>query len=103
MNQTNKHNTTLERVRDHRVSILNIANQHGAHSMCVFGYVVRDEDTKESDIDFLAQFEPSRHLLDLIALQHDLEDLLKRAVDVLTEDSISPYLKNQILHKAVVL
>jgi len=48
----------------------------------------------------LADFEPGRSLLDLIGLKQDLEDLLGCKVDVVTEDSLSPYLREQILRQA---
>jgi uncharacterized protein len=50
----------------------------------VFGSVARGEDTAESDIDFLVEFEPTSSLLDLIHLEDDLRALLARPVDVVS-------------------
>jgi predicted nucleotidyltransferase len=44
--------------------------------------------------------EPGRSLLDLIALEHDLEALLGRPVDVQTDAGLSPYLQQRILADA---
>jgi uncharacterized protein len=93
----------LKQIQKNRKTILDIGKQHGADSVRIFGSVVRSEETEESDIDFLVEFEPSRHLLDLIELQHELEAFLKRSVDILTEESISPYLKEKTLNEAVAL
>jgi hypothetical protein len=46
---------------------------------------------------------PERDLLDLIALQQDLEALLATSVDVVTEEGLSPYMKERILSEAVYL
>jgi predicted nucleotidyltransferase len=47
--------------------------------------------------------EPGRSLLDLIAIKQELEDLLGREVDVVTEDAVSPYIREQVLKEAVSL
>ena len=86
-----------------RNDILRIAAQHGASNIRVFGSVARGEAEPESDLDLLIQLESGRSLLDLIAIKQDLEDLLERKVDVLTESAISPYLRERILREAVPL
>ena len=52
--------------------------------MWVFGLVARGEDRPGSDIDFLIEFEPGASLLDLMAIQDDLEALLDCTVDVVS-------------------
>jgi predicted nucleotidyltransferase len=49
------------------------------------------------------KLEPGRSLLDLIAIKQELEDLLGREVDVVTEDGVSPYIREQVLKEAVSL
>jgi predicted nucleotidyltransferase len=44
-----------------------------------------------------------RTLLDVIALEQDLQQLLGLRVDVLTERGLSPYLQEQILAEAAAL
>jgi predicted nucleotidyltransferase len=51
----------------------------------------------------LVEIEPGRTLLDLIALEQDLEELLGRPVDVLTDDGLSPYPQRRILAEAAAL
>jgi uncharacterized protein len=63
----------------------------------VFGSVARGEDTPESDVDFLVEFEEGRTLLDLSGLRLDLIELLQRDVDIATPASLHPRLRDQIL------
>jgi len=55
------------------------------------------------DIDLLVDVEPGRTLLDLIAFEQDLEDVLGCSVQVLTDAGLSPYLQQRILAEAAVL
>ena len=90
-------------VQNKRDAILRIATQYGASNVRVFGSVARGEAGPESDIDVLVHLEPGRSLLDIVAIKQELEDLLGRKVDVLTEASISPYLRERILLEAIRL
>ena len=83
--------------------ILEIAARHGARTVRVFGSVVRGEETPASDIDLLVEFEPGRSLLDHIALAQDLEDLLGREVDVVTEKGLHWYIRDRVCQEAVPL
>jgi predicted nucleotidyltransferase len=93
-------NKNLETNRD---EILRIAASHGAQDLRVFGSVSRGEATDKSDVDILIKLEPGRSLLDIVAIKQDLEDLLGCTVDVVTEDAVSPYIREQILRDAVSL
>jgi len=86
-----------------REQILRIASAHGARNLRLFGSVSRGEANDKSDLDLLFNLEPGRTLLDIITIKQDLEDLLGRKVDVVTEDSVSPYIREQILKDAVSL
>lgn len=79
-----------------RAEILGLAHKHGAHNVRIFGSVARGEGRPDSDIDFLVDMEGGRSLLDLIEFGQDLEELLQRKVDILTEGGLSPYLKERI-------
>jgi predicted nucleotidyltransferase len=82
---------------------LRITAAHGANNLRIFGSVSRGEATEKSDIDLLISLEPGRTLLDIVAIKQDLEDLLGCNVDVVTEDAVSPYIREQILKDAVSL
>ena len=83
-----------------RAQILQLAARHGAQRVRIFGSVIRGTATEGSDIDLLVAFEPDRSLLDLIGFKQDLQELLSRPVDVVSEGGLSPYLKDRILHEA---
>jgi uncharacterized protein len=86
-----------------REEIPRIARGHGADRVRVFGSRARGEARPDSDLDLLVDLQPERSLLDLIAIQQDLEDLLGQKVDVVTEAGVSPYLRDRVLREAVAL
>ena len=71
--------------------------------MRIFGSVARGESDSESDIDFLVNMEPGRSLLDLCGLLIDLEELLGRKVDVVTEKGLRDRIRERVLKEAVAL
>ncbi len=95
---------TLNKILDiNREKILRIAASYGARDLRVFGSVSRGEANLKSDIDILITLETGRSLLDIVALKQDLEDLLGCKVDVVTEDAVSPYIREEILSNAISL
>lgn len=86
-----------------REDINRIAAVHGARNVRVFGSVGRGEANSPSDLDLLVDMSEGRSLLDLVALGDDLEEALGVAVDVVTEKSLSPYLRDRILAEAASL
>ena len=96
--------TTTDWLRSRRDDILEVAAEHGAHNVRVFGSVARgDDEPPESDIDFLVEMESGRSVLDLIELSQELETLLECKVDILTDGDLSPYLEHCIHAEAVPL
>lgn len=87
----------------YRQEILDLATCHGARNVRVFGSLARGEGREDSDLDLLVTLGEGRSLLDLIGLKQDLEDLVHRRVDVVTENALSPYLRERILSEAVPL
>jgi predicted nucleotidyltransferase len=83
-----------------RRDILRIAASHGARNVRLFGSAARGEDRPDSDVDLLVEMESGRSLLDLVALGQELEDLLHRKVDVLTDSSVHPAIRPNILADA---
>jgi uncharacterized protein len=100
MERTTGLQTLLE---EKRAEILTLAAQHGAVNVRIFGSVARREDDAASDIDFLVQLQPGRSLLDLGALLMDLQDLLGRDVDIVTEAGLRSRIRERVLAEARVL
>ena len=95
--------TTTDMLKFRRNDILRLASQHGAHNVRVFGSVARGEAGPTSDIDLLVKMDRGRSLLDLIELSQELESVLQRKVDILTDEGLSPYLEQRIHAEAVPL
>jgi predicted nucleotidyltransferase len=91
---------TLKEKRD---EILKIAASHGARDVRVFGSRARGENRPNSDLDLLVTLDEHASLLDIVAIKQDLEDLLGCKVDVVTEDAISPYIREEVVRQAIVL
>jgi hypothetical protein len=89
-----------ELLKSKRQEILDIAAKHGARNLRVFGSVARGEARPESDLDILVEMEPGRSLMDHIALMQDLEDLLQRKVDVVSEKALHWYIRDRVLAEA---
>jgi len=89
--------------KEKRDQIISIANRYGTRNVRIFGSIGRGKGKRDSDLDLLVELEQGRSLLDIIAMKQDLEDLLNRKVDVVTEAALSPYLREEILHQAVNL
>ena len=74
----------------------------GVRRVGLFGSFIRGEQTATSDVDVLVEFEPGQKTFDhFIQLSFLLEDVFQRRVEVVTPDSLSPYLGRHIL-KVVV-
>jgi predicted nucleotidyltransferase len=86
-----------------REEILSLAVQHGARNVRVFGSVARGAADERSDVDFLVDMEPGRSLFDMGGLLVDLEALLQRPVDIVTERGLKQRIREQVLREAVPL
>jgi hypothetical protein len=95
--------TLEELLKGKREEILRIAAKHGARNVRVFGSAARGEAGEDSDLDFLVDFEPGRSLLDHAGLITDLQELLGRKADVLTEGGLYWLLRRRILKEARAL
>ncbi len=77
---------TLAQLRARRAEILQVAAEHGAFNVRVFGSVARGEATADSDVDLLVQMREGASMFDLVGLWLDLKDLLGCEVSLVTDD-----------------
>ncbi len=89
-----------EVLRENRELILSIALLHRTENLRVFGSVLSGEDTETSDLDLLVDPLPGATLLDLGAIQIELEESLGISVDVLTPGDLPIKFRAQILSEA---
>ncbi|MBD2329549.1 nucleotidyltransferase family protein [Alkalinema sp. FACHB-956] len=81
-------------VEDHH----QVLQQLGVNRFGLCGSFRRDEMTKVSDVDVLVIFQPGmKTFANFMDLCFFLEELFGRKVDLLTPESLSPYLKDKIL------
>jgi hypothetical protein len=92
-----------EELQAKREAILQLCATYGAHNPRVFGSVARGESDAQSDVDFIVDLEPGRSLFDLGGLQYELERLLGRPVDVVTERGLKARIRERVLREAVPL
>jgi uncharacterized protein len=72
----------------------------GVRRLGLFGSFVRDQQHTASDIDVLVEFAPGQKTFDnFMQLAFYLEDLLGRKIDLLTPESLSPYVGPRILRE----
>ncbi|PWA10366.1 hypothetical protein DCC39_11635 [Pueribacillus theae] len=91
------------KLKDNREEILRIAKENGIKNLKLFGSVARSEDGEESDIDLLVSFEEGKSLFDLIRFKQEMEEIMGKNVDVLTENAIHHSIKEKILNEAIPL
>jgi len=85
------------------IDIVPILKAQEVEKASVFGSFAKGCATEKSDIDILVQLKKDKSLLDLVGLKLDLEAKLGRKVDLLTYQSINPYLKQIIFDEQQVI
>lgn len=84
----------------HRCAILAIAERHGAREVRVFGSFARGDATETSDVDLLVSVGESASSWFSAGLVAELEELLGRHVQIVTEDGLYWLLRRRILREA---
>jgi len=95
--------TTIDLLRARRMDVIEVAQRHGVTSIMVFGSVARGEESAESDIDLLVTTGSKVSSWFPAGLILELEQLLGRHIDIVTESGLNPLLQEQVLAEAVVL
>jgi len=80
-----------------------IAERHGVERVRVFGSYARGEAGSDSDVDLLIHLLPGRGYSDFIAFCDEAEAALGRRVDAVTEDGLSPFIRDRVLAEATPL
>lgn len=87
-------------IESHRAEIREIAARYGIESVRVFGSMARDDADAHSDVDLLVSLPRGKSGLALGGLLMDVQDLLRRKVDVVTEAGLHPALRDRVLREA---
>ena len=90
-------------IETHRSQLLALARGRGATAVRVFGSMRRGDAAATSDVDLLVTLAPGTSALALDGLVMDAQELLGRRVDIVTEASLHPALRERVLAEAVPL
>lgn len=96
MSDLSKEALTLQDLRARRDEILKLAQQYGAYNVRVFGSVARGEATPDSDVDLLVNFREGTSLFELSGFWQDLQELLGRDVNLLSENGLKERFRKRI-------
>jgi len=84
----------VDRLRAQRAAILGA----GVRRLGLFGSFLSDRPRADSDVDLLVEFDPAHKSFDNFwQLSELLERELRRPVDLITTESLSPYIGPRIL------
>ena len=99
---TRKHRvqTGVDVTREH---VADICARNDVAYLGLFGSVARGEATNRSDVDLLVRFGKPKSLLDLVRIEREFSKRLGRRVDLVTEEAISPYLRDRVQREVVMV
>lgn len=83
--------------------LIDLCRQNDVSMVGIFGSMVRGEAKENSDIDLIVRFSKRKSLLAMVRLERELAETLGRKVDLLTEASISPYMRERVLQEMQVV
>lgn len=90
-----------EALASNRAAIRHVVESHRARNARVFGSVLRGQDTDSSDLDILIDPTPETTLMDVAAIQVELQRLLGVPVDVLTPKALPDKFRNVVVAEAM--
>jgi len=83
--------------------IAEFCRRNHIHRLALFGSVLRDDFTPQSDVDVLVEFEPDARVgLRFFALEEELAGILGRKVDLNTSGFLSKYFRDEVIAEAEV-
>ncbi len=85
------------------MAIKSLMEKSGATNVRLFGSVARGEDTKQSDVDFLVDFDLTQGLLPILKLNEALSKLLGERVEVAPAGALKAEVLKNALSEAVPL
>jgi predicted nucleotidyltransferase len=92
------------KIRIPKQLITGFCRRNHIRKLSLFGSVLRDDFTPESDVDVLVEFEPGHTPgLAFFAMQRELSGILGKNIDLNTAEDLSPYFRQEVLDEAEVL
>ena len=84
-------------------TLIDVCRRNDVSMVGVFGSMVNGEARQDSDIDLIVRFSKRKSLLAMVRLERELGETLGRKVDLLTEASISSYIRERVLKEMQVV
>ncbi len=84
-------------IQDLKNKLSPIFRQHGIKHASVFGSVSRGDDNSKSDVDLLVRLGKPIGLVGFVGLVNEIEEMLGRKVDLLTEGGMNKFIEPYIL------
>lgn len=96
--------TLEDRLQINQRAISEFCQRHHIHKLSLFGSVLRDDFSPESDIDVLVEFEPGKTPgLAIVTMQQELSAIFNgRTVDLRTPQELSRYFYDRVMAEALV-
>jgi len=92
-------------IQEHKNEIIALCEKHKVSDLYVFGSVLKDSFTNESDIDFLVRFgdvDPFEYFDNYLDFKESLENLFERTIDLVEMQTLkNPILKRSIDNKKI--
>ena len=92
------------KIKNIKKKITPILKRHDVKKAAIFGSYARGEEKKKSDVDILIEYKrDDKSLFDFVGLKLDLEEKLKKQVDLVEYSAIRPRIKDRILREQVFI
>mgnify|MGYP006290165237 CR=1 FL=1 len=73
-----------------------LCREHGVVFAGLFGSQARGDASADSDVDVLVRFDERRSLIDQVQVEREIGKALGQSVDLVTENALSPYLRDRV-------
>ena len=97
----------MDKFDELREKILPVLLPYGVKRIALFGSMVRGEETSDSDIDILVELKPPSERppigLRWFGLEQELEQILGRKVDLVSQAALSPYIQPYVEKEVILL
>jgi len=87
-------------ISEHKVKFI---QKYHVSQIGVFGSYVRNEQTRESDIDILVNFSDPISFFEFIDMEEELSELLNNKVDLVSRSALKPFIGKHILEEVEMI
>ncbi len=92
--------TTLDKIRERKAEILALADKYGFENIRVFGSVARGDESENSDVDFLIDWDDHKEPFGRVYFMQEVEKMIGRKIDVAVAKNLHWVIKDDVLKSA---